>query len=305
MDESNQSSAFVSPEATDDFFGTVPIPEDWGGDGRGRMNLSGRRTAIASEYAPRQFQFFDTHRIPEQAWRMRGVPEQTVAATHRSLSWHDNGASTAKVSLPSPFELPAGRFTADLEIFVLSGAIQVGEWKLGKHCYSFIPAGVRVGPWKVLNNETAEILWMENNRLQYQDLPNHPEARMGEFIPVLDSKLLPWGRTDTTQFVTANKKWLRKAANGGGAWLLTLLPHYDGKEAMIQSYNEEAYALAGCCDVGDYRFARDHFGYCPSFSTLPRHISEDGSLFFIRVDRDLSQPGAVLSYSQTALIRDP
>jgi hypothetical protein len=283
-------------QSSNDFLETVPIPEDWGGDGRSRMNLSGRRTAIASEYLPRQYQFFDTHHVPHQAWQIHGLPDQPNA-TCQLLSWHDNGSSTAKVLLPSQFELPTGRFTADLEIFVLSGAIQVGEWKLTKHCYSFIPAGFRVGAWKVLSAEPAEILWMENGRLHYQDLPTHPEARMSEFIPALDSKLLPWGKTNTTQFVEASKKWLRKTANGGGVWLLAILPHYDGKQAMIQSYNEESYGLGGCCHIGDHPYAKDHFGYCPSFTTSPRHISEEGSLCFIRIDRDLSQAGTVLSYA--------
>jgi hypothetical protein len=296
MDEHNQFSASASPEAND-FLEAVPIPEDWGGDGRSRMNLSGRRTAITSEYVPLQYQYFNTHSIPKRAWQIHGVPKPTVAPTCQMLSWHDNGASTVKVLLPSHFAIPAGRFTADLEVFVLSGAIQIGAWKLDKHSYSFIPAGVRVGPWEVLNGEAAEILWMENDNLQYQDLPNHPEARIGEFIPALDSKLLAWGRTDTTQFVESSKKWLRKAPNGGGVWLLAILPHYDGRQAMIQSYNEEAYCLAGCCDIGNYRFTKDHFGYVPSFTTSLRHISEDGSLFFVRVDRDLSQSGTVLSYA--------
>jgi hypothetical protein len=261
------------------------------------MNLSGRCTAITPEFVPRQYQFFDTHAIPEAAWRIRGIPAKTVTATRRLLSWHKSGASTAKVLLPSQFEIPAGRFTADLEVFVLNGGIQIGEWRLRKHSYSFIPAGIRVGPWKVLNGEPAEVLWMENGSLEYQDSQDHPDARISEFIPVLDSKLLPWGRTDTAQFISANKKWLRKAANGGGVWLLTLLPHYDGQQMMIQSYNEEDYGLAGCLDLGDYRFTKDYFGYCPSFSTLPRHISEDGGLFFVRVDRNLSHSGTVLSYA--------
>jgi hypothetical protein len=294
MDEQNQSFASVFSV---DNLGATPIPEDWGGDGQSRMNLSGRCTAIASAPMPRQYQFFDTHTVPEEVWQIRGIPENIGSATRRLLSWHENGASTAKVLLPSQIEIPAGRFTADLEIFVLSGAIQIGEWKLRKYCYSFIPAGVRVGPWKVLNGEAAEVLWMENSSLHYQDAPDHPDARMSEFIPVLDSKLLPWGKPDTTQFVEASKKWLRKAENGGGVWLLALLPHYDGRQAMIQSYNEESYGLAGCCYIGDYPYAKDHFGYCPSFCTSPRHISEDGGLFFIRVDRDLSRSGTVLSYA--------
>lgn len=298
MGKDNQSFTSVSPE-TDDCLETILSPEDWGGSGQSRMNLSGRCTAIASEHRSRQYQYFATHDLPQQAWQIHGVPNQAVASTCQLLSWHDNGAATTKVLLSSQWAIPAGRFTADLEIFVLSGAIQIGDWQLGKHSYSFIPAGVRVGSWKVLNGEVAEILWMANGNLQYQDLPNHPQARLNEFMPALDSKLLPWGKTDTMQFVESGKKWLRKAANGGGVWLLTILPHYDGRQAMIQSYNEEAYCLAGCCDIGDYPFVKDHFGYVPSFTTSPRHISEDGCLFFIRVDRDLSQFGTVLSYAHT------
>jgi hypothetical protein len=202
--------------------------------------------------------------------------------------------------LPPQFEAPSGIFTADLEIFVLKGAIQLGEWQLSKHSYSFIPAGVRVGPWKVLGGEEAEILWMENGPvpLKYKnEQNNHPNARLHEFIPALDSTLLPWGKTDTVQFVQANKKWLRKDINGSGTWLITILPHYDSRYSEIQCYNEEGYCLAGYCDVGDYRFVKDHCLYCPSFSTIGRHRTDDGGLFFIRVDRDLSKLGTVLSYA--------
>lgn len=293
MSEPQQSST----SSTDVVWAATPVPEDWGGVGHSRMNLSGRRTAIASEFLSRQYQFFDSHAVSPEPWQIPGISERTMTATQRLLSWHDTGALTAKVLLPDQFELPAGRFTADLEIFVLGGTIQIGEWQLRKHSYSFIPAGVRVGSWKVLDGEPAEVLWMQNHHLQYQDLPDHSEAQFSNFIPVLDSKLLSWGKTDTTQFITANKKWLRKAANGGGVWLLAILPHYDGQQMMIQSYNEEAYGLAGSCDIGDYQFAQDHYGYCPSFSTLPRHISEGGSLFFVRVDRDLAKSGTVLSYA--------
>ncbi|MGB3651191.1 MAG: DUF4437 domain-containing protein, partial [Rivularia sp. (in: cyanobacteria)] len=132
----------------------------------------------------------------------------------------------------------------------------------------------------------------------YQNVKdNHPDAILSEFIPALDSKLLPWGKSDTAQFVQANKKWLRKDSNGGGVWLLAVLPHYDGRYQMIQSYNEEAYGLAGYVDIGNFCFAKDSFGYTPSFSTVPIHKSEDGGLFFVRIDRDLSKPGTVLSYA--------
>lgn len=274
------------------------IAEDWGGDGRGRMNLSGRSTAISSNYVPRQHQYFDTNAVPaEKGWRISGMPETIAPGSCRLLTWHKCGASTSRVILPPKFEAPSGFFSADLEIFILAGAVQIGEWQLTKHGYSFIPAGVKVSDWKVLGNKEVEILWMQNSFLKYQQAANHhSDARLNEFIPALDSKLLPWGKTDTVQFTQANKKWLRKDANGGGTWLLAILPHYDGKHSEIQCYNEEGYCLAGYCDIGDFRFVRDWFGYVPSFDTSPWHRTDDGCLFLIRVDRDLSKPGTVLSY---------
>ncbi|MEB3215356.1 MAG: DUF4437 domain-containing protein [Nostocales cyanobacterium 94392] len=278
----------------------MTIKEDWGGDGRGRMNLSGRSTAISPEYTPRKYYYFDTNNISEIEWRITGMPENIISGRRRLLSWHECGASTAKVVLPANFAAPSGIFTADLEIFILKGTIKIGEWQLNKHCYSFIPAGVKIGDWKVIGNEEVEILWMENGSVpfEYKNIQdNHPDARLSEFIPVLDSKLLPWGKSDTVQFVQANKKWLRKDNNSGGVWLLAILPHYDGKYQMIQSYNEEAYGLAGSVDIGNDCFRKDTFGYTPSFSNVPIHKSEDGGLFFIRIDRDLSQLGTVLSYA--------
>lgn len=289
----NQENFQVTPQAKS-------IKEDWGGDGRGRMNLSGRSTAISPDYVPRQHQFFNSNTAPEVTeWRIKGIPATVLLGTKRLLSWHQSGASTSKVTLSPQFKIPGGIFTADLEIFVLQGAIQVGEWQLDKHTYSFIPAGVRFADWQLLGDEPVEILWMENGPipLSYQAAEcDRPDARMNEFIPALDSKILPWGKTDTVQFEVSKKKWLRKDDNGGGVWLLALLPHYDGQYQMIQSYNEEAYCLVGYCDIGDYHCAQDHVGYCPSFSTLPWHRSDDGGLFLIRVDRDLSQSGTVLSY---------
>lgn len=289
-DQGNINSEFEVPS----------IKEDWGGDGKGRMNLSGRSTAISPNYISRQYQFFDSNTVSEVLdWRIEGMPDTVPLATRRLLSWHDCGASTSRVSLPLQFIAPPGIFTADLEIFVLSGVIQVGEWQLDKHGYSFIPAGVRVGPWKVLGDKPVEILWMENGPVPFKYITSetdHPDARMNEFIPALDSKLLPWGKTETTQFEVARKKYLRKKSHGVGVWLMTVLPHYDNHYPMIQCYNEEAYCLTGYMDMGNYRANKDHLCYTPSFATVPRHITNDGCLFFVRVDRDLSKPGTVLSY---------
>lgn len=297
----NQQPQATSQTEADGFLQAPPLREDWGGDGSNRMALSGRSTAISPEYLPRQYQFFDTSTVTEDPqWRAKGMPASVMPVSRRLLTWYAAGASTSKLKLPPSFEAPGGVFTADLEIFVLAGMIQIGEWQLSKHGYSYIPAGVRVGAWKVVGNHSAEILWMENGPLPLQYKPaqqDAPGARLGDFIPALDSRLLPWGKTDTVQFERAKKKFLRKEQNGSGTWLLAVLPHYDGLYSQIQCYNEEAYCLAGYCDIGDYRFTEGHLGYCPSFCTVPRHNTYDGTLFFVRIDRDLTKTSTVLSYN--------
>lgn len=284
----------------DDFLSVPPIPEDWGGDGQSRMSLSGRRTAISDEYKPREYLLFDSNLVSEENdWKIPGMPENLAPITRRLLSWHDCGASTAKVVFPPEFTAPEGIFTADLEIFVLTGEVQVGEWKLPKHGYSFIPAGVKVGKWKVLGNQPVELLWMENGPvpLQYKSVQNTlADARIFDYIPAMDTKLLPWATTNTVQFEVAKKKWLRRNQNNSGVWLLAILPHYDGQFSIIQAYNEDDYCLSGYLDLGDYRVQKDGYCYCPSFSLIPRHISDEGCLFFVRVDRDLSKLGTVISY---------
>jgi hypothetical protein len=190
-------------------------------------------------------------------------------------------------------------FTADLEILVLSGVLQYGSWRLGPQGYGFIPAGVAAGPWRVLGDEPAEVLWMENGPVPFEYRPSvgHlPGARLDEFIPAMNSMLHPWRGTETSQFSGAVKKYLRKYRNGGGTWLLALLPHFDNRASEVQCYNEEGYCLAGTLDIGDAHFERDHFAYVPSFAVSGRHVSVDGCNFLIRVDRDLSQHGTVLFY---------
>jgi hypothetical protein len=69
--EENINFNSAAENQTDDFLHVISVKEDWGGDGRGRMNLSGRRTAISKEYISRQYQFFDTNAIAkEHGWRV-------------------------------------------------------------------------------------------------------------------------------------------------------------------------------------------------------------------------------------------
>lgn len=128
-------------QETDDFLDVKFIKEDWGGDGTGRLNLSRRSTAITQEYVAREYQFFNINVAEEQEWQIDGMPKSVTSAKRRLLTWHNSGASTSIVYLSSQFEAPAGIFTADLEIFILKGTVQIGDWQLNKHGYSFYSCG--------------------------------------------------------------------------------------------------------------------------------------------------------------------
>ncbi len=214
-----------------------------------------------------------------------------------TTSWSENrGASTSYVWLLPGQQLPRGHFTADVELFILSGSLYIDDWRSEKHGYSYIPAFMTIAGIRAL--APTCVVWMYNGPESAEFVPGDAseEPDLLKFIPALDAKLTPWGRTETTQFESCKKKYLRRDDSGGGTWLLALLPHYDSIGGMIQCYNEEAIILAGSLTIGAESLQRFDHAYVPEFTTVGRHSSEDGCLCLVRVDRDLSQPGVVSSY---------
>ena len=195
-------------------------------------------------------------------------------------------------------QLPFGYFTADVEIFVLEGCIKVGQFHLKKHCYSFIPTGVSISSVDVITRSV--LLFMTNGpdkcRFVEGESPSDSSSDLDAFIPALDAKLLPWTRAETSQFEAATKKYLRRDKNGGGIWLLNVFPHYSAPGGMIQNYNEEAVILSGNITIGDRLVGKWDHCYAPQPTAVGRHVTDDGCLCLVRVDRDLTPPGVVATF---------
>ena len=275
------------------------------------MNLYNRRTAITPKnFLPKKYQYFNSRDAPvgndTNTWCLKDIAKDSIC---KPISW--GNALTARVKLEKDFKLPKGKFTTNVEIFVLSGCLRIGEHTLRAQAYSYIPANQQLGDWEVLSNDTfedmcgdldhegVELLWMENDVsckfVTSDDKDDYTVLPSNNFIPALDSTRVGWANAQTSQFSAARKKWLRKDSNGGGVWLLAISQHYDSGVGMLQNYNEEGYCISGYCDIGDHRFKPGYFGYIPHGTLSPRHKTLDGCLFFIRVDRDLTAPGAVAS----------
>ena len=193
------------------------------------------------------------------------------------------GSLTARVKLSKDFTLPCGKFSGDIELFVL--------WELGSE--SFFASAVvllhslrsATGKLVVLENDTwegkcgaldhdgVELLWMENSSASFAPCEETEEtdAPSNDFIPALDATRVGWAGTQTSQFSSMKKKWLRRGKDGSGVWLLCIDPHYDSATPMLQNYNEEGYCISGYCDIGEHRFTPGYFGYIPHGTVSPRH----------------------------------
>ena len=188
------------------------------------MNLSGRNTAYRTnqELVDHGFHYFQMDAVEQKPWNLGGIEMGRVA----SLSFNpESNAATFKATLLPGRRLPAGTFNADLEIFVISGAVGVGDFVLKKHGYMFVPAGVHLGAVELIAPELgqagAQLLWMQNgggadHTFAHTVGDEHTSAgaaRLSEFVPPLDASYIGWSQATTAQFTVSKKKWLRRAGN--------------------------------------------------------------------------------------------
>jgi hypothetical protein len=286
------------------------VKEDYGGDGTSGMNLSERHTPHRTHAQLRKdgFHYFKLDTAPQSVWSLGGVDLGRRAMLSFNAA---TKAGTYHATVLPGAQLPAGTFNTDLEVFVLSGAIQIGDWVLKKHGYMFVPAGVHLGAMELigpaLGQAGAELVWMENGgatgnaEFAHATGDGHTEAgeaRLSEFVAPLDSSYLGWSSCSTAQFEVSKKKWLRRAKNGGGVWLRHLLPHYQGDGAMLQSYTEECLGIDGAVDVGGGRFGVGDFCHVAHHTKVPIHSGAGSCTCLVRIDRDLTQPGAVITHRE-------
>jgi len=140
-------------------------------------------------------EFIHTEHAPLQPW-----PIGTSGAGARTLSSDpETDAATLFVSLPVGWEASAGRFTADVECYILQGRLTIGEYRLSRHTYCFFPAGVALGRWQALSPVT--LIWFTYGAVALEaGLEDAPGAQRRRLIMALDSSALPWSNPITPGF---------------------------------------------------------------------------------------------------------
>lgn len=150
------------------------------------------------------------------------------------------------VSWDNDWMVDSGYFTCDIELFVLSGQIHIGQFCLGAYTYGFLPAGVRINAWSIKQNTT--VLWMPAAYPQFVKASQSLlDAKQHLYIPSLSSEQLPWQSTLTPGFPTgAMRKTLRMDPDGGrSTWLLGCLPQFVLPFSEYHPIPEEEFVLQG------------------------------------------------------------
>jgi len=236
----------------------------------------------------------------------------TTGCTTKQLSLDkETGEGTEEVTMCEGWETPMGHFDHDMEIFVLEGDLNIGGFSLHKYSYTFVPAGICVGPFKALTKVRA--LWMPFGFLNFEtkeyegitekggstlhkNTQEHP--RYGEYIPCIDTPSMPWVQTTFLPPGSARKS-LRGDIHGASSWILGLVPQWiEGNFLASHPTSEETYTLEGSIG-GHWSFADDPFNR--RFAVMeksgyywrPPHIphgpfyTDPGCMLFFRTKRKL------------------
>ncbi|MEH1864497.1 MAG: DUF4437 domain-containing protein [Nostoc sp.] len=192
----------------------------------------------------KHIEFIQSADVPQKSWVVDGLLE---GAKTQILSFDtENGSSTEIVEWTQHWKSDSGYFNCDMEIFVLSGQMQIGQLHLGQYTYGFIPEGVCMEAWSTQENTTA--LWMPSAEpIFIKSLTDAPGAKRQDYIPSLNSYLIPWSQTLTPGFPPgAMRKTLRADTNiKRSTWLIGLLPQFAETFGEYHPMTEEGFVLQG------------------------------------------------------------
>ena len=194
--------------------------------------------------ARQHVEFIQSANVVQKPW---GVDGLLSGGLTRILSFDtETGGSTELIEWTQNWQSESGYFNCDIEIFVLSGELRIGQLRLGKYTYGFIPEGVCIEAWSAQENTTA--LWMPERHPSFiKSSTDALGAKRELYIPSSNSYLIPWSQTLTPGFPPgAMRKTLRKWSEGGtSTWLLGLLPQFVEPVAEYHPVCEEEFVLQG------------------------------------------------------------
>lgn len=186
-------------------------------------------------------EFVQCQRLP---WQTDCLADVRAGVRCKVLSADpESGACSLLARYPSGWRADGGALSADDELFVLDGALRIGEREYAEWSYAHLPRGFRTGAWS--SPTGAVVLEFFSGRPQRANgEPQHDAARLVEH---LDSMQVPYTGNFHPEFPpgAARKILYQDPVSSDTTWLLGTLPLRWAERSEVHPTVEEMYLLAG------------------------------------------------------------
>jgi Domain of unknown function (DUF4437) len=222
-------------------------------------------------------------------WKRLRLGKLPTGIQYRTLSMDPQaGSCTLAVRYEEGFRMPPGLSRSTVEIFVLKGALQVGERECGPGFYFYVPAGV--GLPEIGSRKGCEALLMYNDSApHFEDSDRHasPEAAAG-LIQVNSYDDLLW--KESTIYPVVEPGCLIKTlrfdlATGAMTFLYDMVPFWWQDNVSFHDCMEEGYHIWGTSWMLQFgELPTGGYFWRPPYINHGPFASAHGCLGFGRVD---------------------
>jgi hypothetical protein len=131
------------------------------------------------------------------AWKRMTLPGFGKGMRYKMLSFDtDTGACSMKVMFEPGYQLPPGMSYSEMEMFVLSGSLTIGETVHGPGAYFFVPAGVCM-PALVAPRGAQVLMYYNYGEPSFVESDSdHPDAERHRYTAVNAYDDLSWTSTN-------------------------------------------------------------------------------------------------------------
>jgi len=203
----------------------------------------------------------------------------------------DSGACSLTVRWPAGYSLPPGMSYSEMEVFVLSGTLQIGTRSVGEGHYLWVPAGVALEA--LATSGGCEMLWFYNfgEPSFVESEADHPQALRSAMVDISGYDDLSW-RSGTRMPAVAPGCFVKilrvDPVSKGYTFLYCMTPNFWQDNISYHDCAEESYHIWGTSHMMQ-------FGYLPTggYFWRPPYInhgafsSQLGCLALGRTDSDL------------------
>jgi hypothetical protein len=250
----------------------------------------------------------ETIQQDDLVWHYAELHKCGARARQRNLSYdEENGAASTRVIFDKAWSQPSGYYHADVEWYVMSGRVRLGERYLGKGAYFRAPAGLCIPKLEVAEGTDVLIFreygdwgFSPSTKNRSKHVPrggNTVSPEPGE-LTVVDAHRMEWMPNayegDTQRFLKIKVLYLDPPdpANNNTGFVTILAwapPGWSDNRMVHHPVFEEAYCLDGSMEYNFGRLDRGAYFFRPARVKHGHFVSgqEKGYTGIFRLDGSL------------------